>query len=424
MHNAALPLALTSLLLAAPTRAQAGDWPTWRGPTGNGLAAEGAAPPLEWSEERNVRWRVELPGLGASTPLVLGERLYLTCAVPRGSAELEDGEVPPPPREAHELLVLAYDRATGAEVWRALLGEAEPHEKLHRTSSLASSSLATDGERLFAFFGSHGLWALDLEGGTLWSKDLGKMTILAEFGEGATPLLAGELLVIPWDHEGQSAVLALDARTGEERWRRERECDSSWGSPAAAGAGGDARVIVGGSDATWAYALADGQPLWSRGGMSKNPVNSPTVVGERVYVMNSYKGNVVQALDAGSGELVWSLSGSASYVPNPIVADGLLYFLRNSSGVLTCLDAASGETRYSGERLGALRSVHASPVAAAGRLYLASREGAVAVVKAGPEFELLAVNELDDCFDASPVVVGDELFLRGRRYLYALRQAP
>ena len=409
---------IAALLLALAPHAQGSDWPTWRGPTGNGVAAADARPPLEWSEERNVRWRVELPGLGASTPIVVGGTLYLTCAVPVG-VEPADGEVPPPPRVPHELLVLAFDGETGARRWATVVATAAPHEKLHRTSTLASASCATDGERLFAFFGSHGVYALDFEGEVLWSKDLGDMRTLAEFGEGATPVVAGGALVLPWDHEGQSAVVALEASTGEVRWRRERDADSSWGSPAVAGE----RVIVSGSDKTRAYAVADGELLWERDGMSKNPVNSPTVAGDTLFVMNSYKGRIVQALRPATAELVWSYRSTASYVPNPVAVDGLLFFVRDSTGVLECLDARTGEERFTGARLDGIRSVHASPMAAAGRLYVASRGGVVAVVRAAGEFELLARNDLDDCFDASPVAVGDALYLRGRRHLYCLAEA-
>ncbi|MEM7310220.1 MAG: PQQ-binding-like beta-propeller repeat protein [Planctomycetota bacterium] len=422
MCTAALTLVLGSLASPALPHAQEAAWPAWRGPSGNGLAAADAQPPLTFSEEHNVRWRVELPGLGASTPVVLGDRLYLTCGLPESGAKIEGGEVPRPPREPHRLLVLAYDRATGEELWRTQVVDAAPHEKLHATSSLASASMSTDGQRLFASFGSHGIYALDLDGEVLWSRDLGRMTTAAEFGEGATPLLASGLVVVPWDHEGQSALIALDAESGEERWRRPRDCDSSWGSPALAPGSDGAHVIASGSDATHAYALADGEPSWSQGGMSKNPVNSPTVVGDLVYVLNSYKGNVIQALRSETGEVAWSYSKAASYVPNPIVVDGLFFFLRNSGGVLNCLDAATGEEHFAGERLDGVRTIHASPVAAAGRLYFASREGTVVVLRAGSEFEQLANNELDDCFDASPVIVGDELFLRGRRYLYCLRE--
>ena len=407
------------LCLTLTLTAAAQDWTNWRGPTGNGLAGEDANPPTSFSEEEGVRWKTPLPGLGASTPLVLDGKIYLTSAEPIEATDLEPDA--PPPRAAHRLLVLAYGLDSGEELWRTSVGEAAPHEKLHKTSTLASASLVTDGERLVAFFGSHGAFGLDLEGEILWSRDLGDQATLAEFGEGATPALHGDTLVVPWDHEGESFVTGLAVATGEPRWKVERDCDSSWGSPVIVEDGERAVALLTGSDATRAYDLKDGAEVWSCAGMSKNPVNSPTVVGDVLYVTNSYKGRVLQALrwPQASGELaegeglLWSYSRSAAYVPNPIVVDGRLYFLRDSTGVLNCLDARTGEELYYGQRLDGIKRVHASPLAAAGRIYWASREGVVAVVKAGAEFEVLATNQLDDCFEASPVAIGKQLLLRG-----------
>ncbi|MDA1267166.1 MAG: PQQ-binding-like beta-propeller repeat protein [Planctomycetota bacterium] len=418
------PLLCLTLTLTLSLSAAAQDWTTWRGPSHNGLADAGADPPVSFNEEEGLLWKTALPGLGASTPLVIDGRIYLTSAEPIDEVE---PDAPPPPVK-HRLLVLAYDLDTGEQLWRSAVGEATSHEKLHKTSTLASASLVTDGERLVSFFGSHGVFGLDLAGERLWARDLGDQTTLAEFGEGATPALHGDTVVVPWDHEGASFVAGLAVATGEPRWKVEREVDSSWGSPVVIEDGERSVVIVTGSDATRGYDLKDGAEVWSCAGMSKNPVNSPTVVGDVLFVTNSYKGTVLQAvsLPGAQGELaegehlLWTYRRSAAYVPNPIVVDGRLYFLRDSTGVLNCLDARTGEELYYGQRLDGIKRVHASPLAAAGRIYWASREGVVAVVRAGAEFEVLATNQLDDCFEASPVAVGKRLLLRGRQYLYCL----
>jgi outer membrane protein assembly factor BamB len=299
------------------------------------------------------------------------------------------------------------------------------------TGSHASASIRCSGERLVAFFGSRGLYVLDLDGAVLWSKDLGEMKTLAGFGEGSTPALHDGTIVVQWDEEGPSFVAAFDLETGEERWRRERDTDSSWGSPVVAQVGGRPQVILTGSGATRAYDLATGEPVWSCGGMSKNPVTTPVVADGLLFVMNSYEGNVIQAIrladakgqvDAEHG-LLWTRGRDAAYVPTPVAHDGRLYFLRDSNGLLNCLDAATGKEHYVGARLAGARTIHASPIAAAGRLYFTSREGTTIVVRAGDEFEELATNALDDVFDATPALVGREIFLRGRSHLYCIAEA-
>lgn len=428
----AASLLLPALFLGAVPTFPQGEWPSWRGPGENGVAAREARPPLEWSETKNVRWKVELPGLGNSSPIVDGKFLYLTAAV--DLSELEPGKpIPaqpgPPELAPQRFLVLAIERATGKIAWQTVLKEETPHEKGHVTGSHASASLTKSGERLVAFFGSRGLFVLDLAGKVLWSKDLGDMTTLATFGEASTPAVGGGAIVVQWDHEGPSYVVALELESGQERWRRERKTDSSWGSPLVVTVGKTTQAILTGSDATRAYDLASGEELWACAGMSKNPVNSPLVRDGLLFVMNNYQGEVIQAIDLASARgtvdeehgLLWSGKRGASYVPTPVADEERLYFLRDSIGVLNCVSLLTGEEVYLGERLG-LKDVHASPILAGGRLYVTSREGATVVVQAGDEFEILATNTLDDVFDATPAFVGNEIYQRGRSFLYCLAE--
>jgi outer membrane protein assembly factor BamB len=437
------PIVLASAVLslsigpaAAPTdpRIDGGEWPSWRGPFGTGVAAPDAAPPLRWSERENVRWKVELPGLGNGSPAVHGARIYLTSAI--DLAGLEAGKRAPaqpgPPQAdgPHRFVVLALERASGAIAWETVVREETPHEKGHVTGSHASASITCAGEHLVAFFGSRGLYVLDLAGKVVWSTDLGDMQTLVAFGEGSTPAVHGDTVVVQWDEEGGSFVAAFELQTGRERWRRARATDSSWGSPTVAVVGGRPQVILTGSDTTRAYDLASGEPVWSAGGMSKNPVNTAVVADGLAFVMNNYQGDVIQAIElaAAKGEVArehglrWSRARDASYVPTPLVHEGRLYFLRDSVGILSCLDAATGAERYVGARLEGARTVHASPILAAGRIYVTSREGTTVVVRAGDAFEVLARNELEDEFDATPAVAGRELFLRGRSHLYCLAE--
>jgi outer membrane protein assembly factor BamB len=433
-----LRFAITLTLLAltpALTPAQNADWPTWRGPTSDGHAARRAQPPLRWGEDHNIRFKVELPGLGNSSPIVRGDRIYLTTAIDVEGLEngAKAGPQPGPPNadQDHDFVVLALDRTTGEEVWRRVVTRAKPHEKGHPMTSHASASVVCTGDRIVAFFGSRGLYGLDHDGEVVWSKQFNQMKTLAGFGEGASPALHGDTLVLQWDEHGPSFVAAFDVRTGKELWRRPRKTDSSWGTPVITEVDGVTQVILTGSNATRAYALATGKPVWSCGGMSQNPVNSPLLANGVLYVMNSYKGRVIQAipLAGAKGELdpgkdvLWTLKKDAAYVPPPLVVDGRLYYLRDSTGVLNCLDAATGETVYRGQRLEGVKRVHASPIAAAGRLYFTSRGGRTLVVRAGAKFELLATNTLDDVFDATPAFVGKQIFLRGRSRLYCIAVA-
>lgn len=429
-------LLFLALCCAAQSLASAQDlhWPNWRGPSGDGLAASSCKPPLQWSEDQNLRWKVELPGLGNSTPIVVGDRIYLTTAIDLGAdaGEPTTGAQPgtPSAKHEHQYLVLALDRATGAEQWRTLVHQAKPHNKGHRTGSHASASIATDGKHLVSFFGSRGLFVLDFGGKLLWSKQLGEMTILADFGEGSTPALHDGTVVVQWDEEGPSFVAAFDVASGDELWRQERATDSTWGSPVVAEIDGKAQVILTGSDNTMAYDLASGESVWSCGGMSKNPVNSALVLDGVAWVMNSYKGVTIQAIDLEGAQgkldleqdLLWFRKRDAAYVPPPLVVDGLLYYTRDSTGVLTCLDAGTGEVLYAAKRLGDIKRIHASPIATPDRIYFTGREGTTLVIRTGAEFEVLATNLLDDVFDATPAFVGEEIYLRGRSHLYCIAE--
>ncbi len=427
--------ALAALTLASPFAA-AQEWPGWRGPTANGHAAA-ADPPVSWSEDENVLWRVDLPGVGTSTPVVVGDRLYLTTAVPN------DREVQIPARKAQapggeemsfpaatvagqDLILMAFDRHTGEELLRVVLGDGTPVEKGHETSSSASPSPVTDGERIYAPFGSMGLFCTDLAGEVLWQRDLGDK-LMANFGEGSSPALANGVLVVSWDHEGPSFVVGLDSKTGKELWRQERASFPSWASPVIVEVDGRHQVIAAASGVTHGYDLQTGAPIWQAKNPTIVPIAGPLVADGVAYVMNNYQKPFVHALQlsGAKGELtgteheLWTYRRSATSVPMPWVANGLLFFLRGNTGTLQCLDAATGEVVYDGQRL-RQKQIFASPVVVGDRIYLPARSGETIVFRAGREYEELARNELDAVFDASPVVIGDRLYLRGRTKLYCI----
>ena len=426
-----------SLWMSAPT-AQSVDadpyWPQWRGPLANGVATA-ATPPLEWSETRNVRWKVEIPGRGSSTPIVWGDRLYLSTAIPAGVT----GDAQHAPRGGlrsrgmHQFVVMAIDRNTGRTVWERVAREQEPHEGAHNDNgSWANGSPITDGEHLYVYFESFGLYAYDMNGSLIWEKDLGDKRMRNEFGEGSTPALHGNTLVIIWDHlngDG-SFVVALDKRDGSELWRRPREEIDTWATPLILEVNGRPQVIVPAQQRIRSYDLETGDIVWEGDGLTMNPIPSPVHEDGLVVLMSGFRGNDLRAVRVaeargdidGTSAVAWSFDRDTPYVPSPIIANGVLYFLKSNSGIVSAFDAKTGTPHYQNQRLGGLPNVFSSPVAAGDRVYFTGREGTTIVLKTGPAYEVLATNVLDDDFDASAVMVGNDMYLRGRKYLYSIAE--
>jgi len=408
-------VAVPVLVALAALPALAADWLEWRGPLRTGESPT-ADPPTEWSESKNVRWKVEVPGLGLGSPIVRGDMVLVSTAI---AGEKDPG--------ARDFAVMAFDRKDGKLRWRSVLHSEVPHEGKHNDNSFASESLLTDGKRLYAYFGSRGLYALDLSGKVLWEKQLGKMQTRNGFGEASSPALYGDTLVVTWDHEGPDFIVALDAASGKERWRKERDEPTTWATPLVVTGEGAPQVVVAGTNRVVSYDLATGEERWRASGLTPNAIPSPVYGDGIVYVTSGFRGNALQAirLSAAKGEvasppaLVFRYDKDTPYVPSPLLYKGQLYFLKSNSGVITALDAKDGTLRFS-ERLEAVPNVYASPVGAAGRVYVTGREGTVAVLAAGPKLQLLATNRLDDGFDASPALVDREIYLRGRKHLYRI----
>jgi len=334
--------------------------------------------------------------------------------------------------ERLRFVVLALDRRDGSVVWERTAVAEPPHEGRHGTGSWASASAVTDGEVVCAFFGSRGVYCYDLDGERLWGRDLGDMRIRMGFGEGASPALHGDSLVVVWDHEGQSFITALDKRTGEERWRTDRDEMTSWSTPLVVEAPGGSQVVTSATDGVRSYDAATGRLVWEGEGVTMNAIPTPVAADGRVYLMSGYRGSRLYAVDlsaargdiTGTDAVVWSLDRDTPYVPSPVLYDGTLYFTKSNSGVLSAYDATTGRHLFGPERLPGIRNLYASPVAAAGRLYITSRDGATAVLAAGDSLSVISVNHLDDEFDASPAVAGGEIYLRGRAFLYCIAADP
>ena len=409
---------LATLTLAAePVQDADAHWPEWRGPRANGVSLQGN-PPTEFGENKNVKWRVTVPGKGHSTPVVWGDRIFLTTAVPAASASGE-----------HAFVVMALDRHSGKKLWARTALVATPHEGYHHQyGSFASNSPVTDGEALYAYFGSRGIFAYDLDGNLKWKKALpAQLHKRNGFGEGTAPVLHQNVLLLNCDQEAQSFLLALDKRNGEQLWRQDRDELSTWTPPLVVEHAGREQVVVGGRTAR-SYDLKTGELIWRAGGLGTNAIPAPVQLGDMVILMTGHRSpNLLAVRLGGKGDLSgnpehiqWTNQRGNSYTASPVLHEEILYFLTDR-GTISAFEAATGEIYYHQQRLPEIASFKASPIAAGGKLYLASEGGDVFVLKLGETYEHLATNKMgDEIFVSSPIVVGDDLFLRSEDELFCI----
>ena len=409
------------------------QWGQWRGPLATGAAPK-ADPPVEWSETKNIRWKTKLPGLGHSSPVVWGNLVFVTTAEMTGAKKPFTGVTPDGahnnmnPLFDHQFAVMAIDRQTGAVVWRRTVATRQPHESTHESATWASNSPVTDGEHVLSFFGSNGLYCLDTGGRLLWSRDLGDMQVKHGHGEGASPLLHDETVVVNWDHEGASVIVALAKRTGEELWRQPRDEVTSWATPIVVTHDGQAQVVVSGTRRVRGYDLKTGAVIWEAGGLPGNIVASPVGADGMVFAAGSYEKQTLLAIRltgakgelTGTQQIAWQKNRSTPYVPSPLLYDGWLYYLRHYQGVLSRVNAKTGDEPSGPFRLGSVFNIYSSPVAAAGRIYVTDRNGKTLVMSNDAEPKALTLNKLDDRFSASAALVGDAIFLRGEKFLYCI----
>jgi outer membrane protein assembly factor BamB len=442
-------IALTLLLfLTAPVVGQdlgeerLDHWHHWRGPNADGTAPRGD-PPIEWSESKNVKWKVRIPGEGKSTPIVWKNKIFVLTAVKTDRQVKRRGSPPEsgrqrrgrrrrptaPPTHVYQFVVLCLDRGTGKEIWKRVANEEVPHEGRHPTASFASPSPMTDGKRLYVSFGSRGLYCYDLAGTLKWKRDLGDMRIRNRFGEGASPVVHGDSLIQIWDHEGDSFIACLDAKTGKDRWRVARDEVTTWNTPLVVKHDGVTQVVTNGKNRTRSYDLATGKLLWECGGQASNPIACPVARDGVVYCMTGHRGFAVYAIPlsargdiTGTDRVVWKRDDAGPYVASPLLYDDLLYFSKSRNCILSCVDAKTGRAHFAEKRLPGTRTLYASIVGAAGRVYVASREGTTVVLEHGKSLKVLATNKIDEGIDASPVIVGKALYLRGSQHLYCISE--
>jgi outer membrane protein assembly factor BamB len=419
------PAGRVSLPDASPAR---GSWPSFRGPNAAGVA-DGQKLPDTWDGTRgtNVLWRTSIPGLAHSSPVVWGETVFVTTAISTTNPNATfkpglygDGDASDD-RSPHRWMIYALDRSTGRILWKQAAFEGAPREKRHIKSTYASSSPATDGRIVVAWFGSQGVHAFDVKGNRLWQVDLGRVDMGAydipafEWGPASSPIIWNDMVVLQVDTQADSFMLALDAATGEVRWKTDRDELPSWGTPTIVDTPAGAELVTNASNYIRGYDPKTGKELWRLGGSSK--ITAPTpIFASGLFVVASgraperpifavkpgARGDLTLGSDRTRSDAVaWSKTGRGSYMPTPIAYDGILYVLANN-GVFDAYDIETGEEIYR-QRLQPVGSgFSASPVAADGRIYLSSEDGDMLVVAAGREFKQIASNPMGELLMATP----------------------
>ena len=411
------------------------SWPQWRGPISTGAAVKGN-PPVHFGESQNLRWKTAIPGKGHSTPVIWGNQIILTTSVatsekaPQDTSKKAVDRMPVNRTEfIHEFKVLIINRKDGNILWEKRVAKEWPQEGTHEFGSWASNSPLTDGEHIFAYFGSRGIFCLDFKGNIIWQKDFGQMDKKMNFGEGDSPYLYRDRLFIQWDHEGDSFIAALDKKTGNEIWRQKREEKTSWATPLVVEVNGRPQVITIATPVVRSYDFETGKLIWTSSGMTQNAIPCPVYADGILYVMSGFRGNALQAIDlakatgdiASTGAILWTYNQDTPYTPSPLLMNGRLYFMRANNGFFSCLDAKTGQVIYSNQKTEGISQLFSSPTGVGDKIYIVSKNMAL-VIKAGDTFQILASNPLDDDFIASPVIADDELFLRGFQYLYCFSE--
>ena len=425
-------------VLSLTTAGFAANWPQWRGPDGSGISNEKNLP-AEWTPTKNIKWKTPIAGRGHSSPIVWGNKIFLTSAI--------EGEVVPGAKAVthmagdkeflhpdsvgadhkHTFKVIALDRNSGKILWETVAWEGTPYDNRHRKSSYASSTPATDGKLVYAFFGTEGLFAYDYNGKLAWKAQLGNLGTVG-MGTGTSPILFEDLVIVQCDEEnGESSfIVALNKQTGKEVWRTPRKVQVSWATPILVRTAKRAELITSGTEFVIGYDPATGKELWRHKGVESNAIPSPVANNEMVFVVAGFPAKIAMAIKlGGSGDLTgtpnvpWTYAKGTAYVPSPILYGDYLY-LTTDRGVLTCIDAKTGEVKYEGGRIPIPATFTASPVAFEGKILMTSEDGDTFIVKAGPKHEIIGTNSIGEAVYASPAVADGRIFIRGEKNLYCI----
>ena len=416
----------------------AANWPQWRGADGSGVSTEKNLP-SDWNVSKNIKWKTPIEGRGHSSPIVWNNRIFLTTAV--------EGEVVPGAKaikhmdgdkeflhpdsvgadRKHTFKVVCIDRVSGKVLWQSVAWEGTPYDNRHRKSSYAASTPATDGKLVYAFFGTEGLYAYDFNGKLAWKAMLGNLGTVG-MGTGTSPILYENLVIVQCDEENGAAsfIVAVDKKTGKEVWKTPRKVQVSWSTPLLVHTAKRAELITSGTESIIAYDPATGKELWTHKGVESNAIPSPVANSDVAFLVAGFPAKIAMALKlGGSGDLtgsaseVWKYSKGTAYVPSPILYQDYLYIMTDR-GILTCLDARTGEVKYEGGRIPIPATFTASPVAFDGKILLTSEDGDTFIIKAGPKHEVLGTNSVGEPVYASPAIADGRIFIRGEHNLYCI----
>ena len=381
-------------------------WSRWRGPSGQGIV-EGTGYPDTWSETTNVVWKTAVPGSGHSSPIVWDDRIFLTTSRNGG----------------RRVSILSFRRSDGELLWETDAPEGRP-EDTHNKNSPASATVTTDGERVYASFGSRGMVALDFDGNQVWHRGLGYIDNY--HGPAGSPLLYRDTVIIYQDQNRDAFVVALDKRTGETRWRTDRSARVGWGTPVAITVGDHDELIVSSQRLVQSYDPVTGDELWRCEGMLREVIPTPVAGLGLVFCTSGRAGPTLAIRPGGRGDVTdthvaWKTTRGSPFVPSPVLYGDYLYTLNDMSSIITCLNATTGETVWQ-ERLGRPRreGISASPVVVDDKLFVTNDEGLTFVLKTGPEFELLHTNDIGARTLASPALVDGVWYIRTSRELFAI----
>jgi outer membrane protein assembly factor BamB len=427
------------IAMSALTFAAADDWPGWRGPTANGISPLKNVP-SSWSADRNIAWKTPLEGRGLSSPVVWGDRIFLTADI---EGEAVEGVTPPKHRlrgepfrhpdstgtnHKHILKVMSYDAKTGKQLWEHTAYDGTVYDEIHKFNSYASPTPVTDGKFIYAYFESQGLYKYDFDGKQIWKMSLGPISTEG-VGAGVSPVLFEDKIIILADQdEGEHSFMAAISTTdGKIAWKITRQAQVSWTVPVILDVNKQPQLIVSGTENLIAYDPRTGKEIWRTDGVGGNSVHTPVFGHGMVYVSTGYPTKNVLAvrLNPAPGEerVAWTYKKGTGYIPNTILYGDYLYFMTDA-GLLTCVDAITGKVQYESKRFPTPGHFAGAPVAFDGKLLITSQDGDTYVLKAGPVHEILGTNSLGETVVASLAIAGDSIYIRSEKNLYRIRQAP
>ncbi len=435
---------IASFIFAQEKNATGVNWPSFRGEKARGIA-ENFSTPTSWRVEdsKNIKWKVEIPGLAHSSPIIWNDRIFITTAIsgmenPDLKVGLYGNIEPVEDETVHRWKVYCLNKQTGKIMWEQTACEGIPKVKRHPKSTHANSTPATDGKFVVAFFGSEGLYCYDIKGRLIWKKDFGILDSgfflvpNAQWGFASSPVIHDGVVVVQCDVQKNSFLSTLDIKTGKEIWRTPREEVPTWGTPTIHTKGDQIQIILNGFKHIGGYDFKTGKELWKMSGGGDIPVPTPVVAHDLIFINNAHgrmspiyaiktdaRGDIsLTDSDTSNAAIVWSISRGGAYMQTPLIYGDYLYNLRGN-GSLTCYRAKTGEVIYK-EKVGYMASFSASGIAAAGKLYFSSEQGDIFVIKAGPKFELLSTNPMNDICMATPAISEGVLFFRTHHYLIAV----